>query len=46
VEMAKQKVMGIVGYGDIGVACAKIAKNGFNMKVIAYKRNSSALSTD
>jgi lactate dehydrogenase-like 2-hydroxyacid dehydrogenase len=31
--------MAIIGYGDIGAACAKIAKNGFGMKVWGVKRN-------
>ena len=30
--------MVIIGYGDIGAACAKIAKNGFSMKVTGLKR--------
>jgi len=30
--------MAIVGYGDIGAACAKIAKLGFGMKVTGIKR--------
>lgn len=33
-----QKHMVIVGYGDIGAACAKIAKHGFQMKVTGIKR--------
>ncbi|MGN1138153.1 MAG: NAD(P)-dependent oxidoreductase, partial [Ruminococcus sp.] len=32
-----QKTLGIVGYGSIGKAVAKVA-NAFNMKVLAYKR--------
>ena len=32
-----QKTIGIVGYGSIGKAVAKVA-NAFNMKVLAYKR--------
>ena len=31
------KVMGIVGYGDIGLACAKLAK-AYGMRVIALRR--------
>lgn len=31
--------LGIVGYGDIGCECARVAKMGFNMKVIAAKRD-------
>ena len=36
--------MVIVGYGDIGSACAKIAKNGFDMKVTGVKRNPNDVS--
>lgn len=32
------KTLGIVGYGSIGKAVAKVA-NAFNMRVLAYKRN-------
>ena len=39
-----QKHMVVVGYGDIGSACAKMAKNGFNMKVTGVKRNPEAVS--
>lgn len=38
-ELVSNKSMAIVGYGDIGSACAKIAKNGFGMKVWGVKRN-------
>ena len=38
-EVVSNKTMVIVGYGDIGVACAKIAKNGFGINVIGVKRN-------
>jgi phosphoglycerate dehydrogenase-like enzyme len=37
-ELVSNKSMAIVGYGDIGAACAKIAKHGFGMKVIGLKR--------
>eukprot|EP00742_Colponemidia_sp_Colp-10_P002894 GILJ01003089.1.p1 GENE.GILJ01003089.1~~GILJ01003089.1.p1 ORF type:complete len:334 (-),score=36.29 GILJ01003089.1:260-1222(-) len=30
--------VGIIGYGSIGAAVAKFAKNGFNMKVLGVKR--------
>lgn len=39
VELVSSKSMAVIGYGDIGAACAKIAKNGFGMKVIGVKRN-------
>jgi phosphoglycerate dehydrogenase-like enzyme len=38
--------MAIVGYGDIGAACAKIAKNGFNMKVTGVKRRPDQVSDE
>ena len=38
-ELVSSKSMVVVGYGDIGAACAKIAKNGFGMKVWGIKRN-------
>lgn len=36
--------MAVIGYGDIGAACAKIAKNGFGMKVWGVKRNPAECS--
>ena len=44
--MASEKTMGIVGYGDIGANCAKVAKNGFNMRVLGLKRNPETVSED
>ena len=38
-ELVSNKTMAVIGYGDIGAACAKIAKNGFGMKVFGVKRN-------
>ena len=43
-ELVSSKSMAIIGYGDIGAACAKIAKNGFGMKVWGVKRNPSECS--
>lgn len=37
-ELVSTKSMAIVGYGDIGAACAKVAKHGFGMKVWGIKR--------
>jgi len=37
-EFVEKKHMVIVGYGDIGSACGKIAKHGLNMKVTGLKR--------
>lgn len=33
------KTLGIVGYGDIGASCARIAKHGFRMRVVALRNN-------
>lgn len=38
VEELRGKVLGIVGYGDIGRACAKVA-HVYGMKIIALRRN-------
>lgn len=38
VEELRGKTMGIVGYGDIGRACAKLA-HVYGMKIIALRRN-------
>jgi phosphoglycerate dehydrogenase-like enzyme len=38
VKEIKGATMGIIGYGDIGRACARVAK-AFNMKVIGLRRN-------
>jgi phosphoglycerate dehydrogenase-like enzyme len=46
VGMASQKVMGIVGYGDIGVECARIAKKGFNMRIIGLKRDPKSVNEE
>ncbi len=35
----KDKVVGIIGYGNIGSRVGEILKNGFNAKVIAYDPN-------
>ena len=38
--------MVIVGYGDIGYNCAKVAKQGFGTKVIGLKRRPEATSAE
>lgn len=43
-ELVSNKHMVIVGYGDIGAACAKIAKHGFGMKVTGLKRRPAEVS--
>ena len=43
-ELVSNKSMAVIGYGDIGAACAKIAKNGFGMKVWGVKRNPNECS--
>ena len=44
VEQLRGKTMAIIGYGDIGSACAKIAKYGFGVKVTGVKRDPSTVS--
>lgn len=39
VDMACEKSMAIVGFGDIGSECARQAKGAFDMKIYAVKRN-------
>lgn len=39
VLLTEKRHMVIVGYGDIGASCARVAKFGFNMKVTGIKRN-------
>ena len=46
VGMAKDLTLGIIGYGDIGVECAKHVKGAFKSKVIAMKRNPATVSKD
>ena len=36
--MLKGKTLGIVGLGNIGVECARIAKNGYGMRVLGVKK--------
>jgi len=45
-ELVSQKSMAVIGYGDIGAACAKIAKNGLGMKVWGVKRNPADCSDE
>lgn len=45
-ELLSSKHMLIVGYGDIGAACAKIAKNGFGMKVSGIKARPYGVSKE
>lgn len=44
VGMVEGYTMGILGYGDIGVHCARLAKNGFNMTIKAFKRDPTSLN--
>lgn len=46
VELVSDKHMAIIGYGDIGMYCAKAVKNGFGMKVSGLKRNPLNVSED
>jgi phosphoglycerate dehydrogenase-like enzyme len=45
VDWAQGKTMGIVGYGDIGRACAQRAR-AFGMRVVALRRNVEAARED
>jgi phosphoglycerate dehydrogenase-like enzyme len=45
VDEIRGKTMGIVGYGDIGIACAKLA-NAYGMKVVGLRRNPELSSED
>lgn len=44
--MVSDKHLAIVGYGDIGAACAKVAKHGFGMKVTGVKRRPEQVSDE
>lgn len=45
VEELRGKTLGIVGYGDIGRACAKLA-HVYGMKIVALRRNPKLSSND
>lgn len=45
VEELRGKTLGIVGYGDIGRACAKLAKV-YGMKIVALRRNPKKSESD
>ena len=38
VELVSSKTLVIVGYGDIGSGCARMAKRAFGMKVIGVNK--------
>jgi phosphoglycerate dehydrogenase-like enzyme len=46
VELASNKTMAVVGFGDIGAACGKVAKNGFGTRVIGLKRRPEVTSDE
>lgn len=46
VELVSTKSMAVIGYGDIGAACARMAKFGFGMKTIGVKRNPASCSEE
>lgn len=46
VELVSNKTMVIVGYGDIGAACARVAKLGFGTRVIGIKRRPDLVSDE
>mmetsp|Transcript_5446 Transcript_5446/g.9198 ORF Transcript_5446/g.9198 Transcript_5446/m.9198 type:complete len:182 (+) Transcript_5446:63-608(+) len=39
ITYARKKTLAIIGFGDIGSACAKAVKMGLGMRVIGVKRN-------
>ena len=41
--MMKGKTLGIVGYGDIAIECARMAKQGFKTRIIGLKRDPSTV---
>jgi len=45
VETANQRIMGVVGYGEIGRECALLAK-GLGMKIQAVRRNAEKSADD
>ena len=45
VEEIRGKTLGIIGYGDIGRACATLAK-AYGMKIIAQRRNPALSNAD
>jgi lactate dehydrogenase-like 2-hydroxyacid dehydrogenase len=46
IEMVGDKTMLIVGYGDIGLSCAKVAKYGYGTRVIGLKRRPELASNE
>lgn len=46
IAMLSKKTLGIVGYGGIGQACAKVAKNGFGTRVLALKKRPERISDE
>jgi phosphoglycerate dehydrogenase-like enzyme len=40
VEELRRRTFGVVGYGDIGQACARLAK-AFRMRVVALRRRTT-----
>jgi phosphoglycerate dehydrogenase-like enzyme len=46
VELLQGKKLGIFGFGNIGVECAKIAKFGFGMEVTGLKRRPEMVSVE
>jgi len=45
-ELCSTKTMAIVGFGDIGAACGRIAKLGLQMRVIGLKRRPELTSEE
>ena len=37
-ELVGDKTLSVIGFGDIGSTCGKVAKNGFGTRVIAIDK--------
>ena len=46
VGMMRDKTLGIVGYGDIAIECARMAKHGFKTRIFALKRDPSSVTEE
>ena len=44
--MMRNKTLGIVGYGDIAIECARMAKHGFKTRIFALKRDTSTITEE
>ena len=46
VELVSNKTMAIIGFGDIGYHCAKVAKMGFGTRVIGLKKRPEMITEE